>query len=149
MKLCQKCQKEMRSWLKIDGKWSNLTNRKFCFMCSPFKAHNTKNLTKAETTASKVLSSYEHVKKFRHKKKNKAILYKGGKCTICGYDKCNRNLAFHHIDPNMKDFNISAKGSWGFERIKAELDKCILVCHNCHGEIHEGLVVVEELESSA
>ena len=45
-------------------------------------------------------------------------------------------LEFHHKDPNEKDFTISGK-SWSFERLKNEVDKCILVCSNCHCEIHE------------
>ena len=67
----------------------------------------------------------------------KAIEHKGGKCQVCSYDKCLGALEFHHKDSNHKDFGISAKGyarSW--EKVKSELDKCILVCANCHREIH-------------
>lgn len=69
--------------------------------------------------------------------------YKGNKCIYCGYDRCKRSLCFHHVDPKEKDFQIS--GNWGlkWDRIQKELDKCILVCSNCHGEIHEGLLKVE------
>lgn len=66
--------------------------------------------------------------------------YKGGKCMLCGYDKCSRALSFHHLDPSKKDFGLSERGltrSW--ERIKKEIDKCILVCANCHMELHEGI----------
>lgn len=73
------------------------------------------------------------------KTKLKAIEYKGGKCQICGYNKCTRSLQFHHLDPNEKDFGIS-RGTKSFEKLKPELDKCILVCANCHGEIHDGLI---------
>lgn len=69
-----------------------------------------------------------------------AIAYKGGKCQVCGYDKCVGALEFHHIDPTQKDFGISAKGytrSW--DKNRQELDKCILVCANCHREIHNGI----------
>ena len=44
-------------------------------------------------------------------------------------------MEFHHLDPNEKDFTISGK-SWAFERLKKEVDKCILVCNRCHTEIH-------------
>lgn len=138
MKNCAKCKKEFKSWVRVDGRVHNLKNRKFCLECSPFKKHNTKDLTLINVIPK--LSSYQHVKKFRHNKKEKAIAYKGGKCVVCGYVRCQRNLAFHHLDPTNKDFNISTKSAWGFERLKKELDKCILVCHNCHGEIHAGLV---------
>lgn len=73
----------------------------------------------------------------RRKIREQAICYKGGKCQICGYNKCQQALEFHHLDKNEKDFGISQKGftrSW--EKIISELDKCILVCANCHREIH-------------
>lgn len=66
--------------------------------------------------------------------------YMGGKCQICGYNKCSRALTFHHINPKEKSFGISARGftrSW--DKIKKELDKCILLCSNCHMEVHDGL----------
>lgn len=74
----------------------------------------------------------------RDKIKTLAIEYKGGKCFRCGYNKCERALAFHHLDPSKKDFGLSKNGltrSW--EKTKEELDKCVLVCHNCHAEIHD------------
>lgn len=70
--------------------------------------------------------------------KEKAVEYKGGCCEKCGYNKSKRALEFHHLDPNEKDFGIAYKGytrSW--EKVKTELDKCILVCSNCHAEIHD------------
>lgn len=82
------------------------------------------------------------VKKRRQKLKLMAIEYKGGKCSKCGYNKCIGALEFHHLDPSKKDFGISNGGitrSW--EIIKEELDKCALVCSNCHSEIHEELRV--------
>jgi predicted HNH restriction endonuclease len=69
--------------------------------------------------------------------KQKCVEYKGGKCEKCGYDKYNGALDFHHIDPNEKDFTISHVKAYSFDdKIKKELDKCILVCSNCHREIH-------------
>lgn len=76
----------------------------------------------------------------RRKLRAKAIEYGGGKCHICGYDTCTRALSFHHKDPSQKDFGLSARGltrSW--DKIKVELDKCILLCANCHMEVHEGI----------
>ena len=73
----------------------------------------------------------------RRKLKDMAIDYKGGKCEKCGYNKCNGALEFHHLNPEEKDFSISSAGTTrSFERIKKEIDKCILVCANCHREIH-------------
>ena len=79
------------------------------------------------------------VSKRRKKIKEMAIEYKGGKCCICGYNKCNSALDFHHTNGD-KQFGLSVRGltrSW--DKTKTELDKCILVCANCHREIHEGI----------
>jgi DNA-binding CsgD family transcriptional regulator len=84
----------------------------------------------------------EKVKDFRQRRKEKAIEYKGGKCIACGYNKCIRALNFHHLDPNEKDFGISSGNTRSWEKTKIELDKCILVCSNCHAEIHEGLITI-------
>lgn len=80
-------------------------------------------------------SNYRNFKKSRQRLKEKLVEYKGGKCEICGYDKCVAALDFHHTDSSQKDFNIS-DGVKSFEKAKKEVDKCILVCANCHREIH-------------
>lgn len=77
------------------------------------------------------------------KTKLKAIEYKGGKCQICGYNKSIRALTFHHINPEEKSFGISG-GTKSFEKLKPELDKCILVCQNCHAEIHDGITQIPQ-----
>lgn len=90
----------------------------------------------------------EAVQRRRDKVKQLAVEYKGGKCAICGYDKYIGALDFHHLDPEQKDFGISSKGyTRGIETVKRELDKCILVCANCHREIHAGLINLENYVS--
>lgn len=79
----------------------------------------------------------DSVIKRRRLLKVKAVEYKGGKCEICGYDKCIDALEFHHLDPQKKEFGIAQKGytrSWN--NVKKELDKCLLLCSNCHKELH-------------
>ena len=86
------------------------------------------------------------VAKRRRKVKTLAIEYKGGKCQICGYAKYPGALDLHHLDHKEKDFGIGEKGytrSWA--RIKAELDKCVLVCANCHREIEGGITQLPEV----
>jgi hypothetical protein len=81
------------------------------------------------------------VRKRRKKLRDMAVRYKGGKCQICGYGRCQEAMEFHHLDGSMKDFGISHKGytrSW--RRVKSELDKCIMLCANCHREVHAGLL---------
>ncbi len=68
--------------------------------------------------------------------KNKAVDYKGGKCSKCNYNRCVSALEFHHLNPLNKDFTISKFLNFSWEKIKNELDKCELVCSNCHREIH-------------
>ena len=73
----------------------------------------------------------------KRRKQNKLLLveYKGGKCERCGYDKCIDALEFHHLDPTTKEVqNLGTTAA--IEKQKAEADKCILVCANCHREIH-------------
>lgn len=70
----------------------------------------------------------------------RAIEYKGGVCVRCGYDKCPQAFDFHHTDSLEKEFEISRKYTASWPKLKAELDKCILLCANCHREIHAGLV---------
>ena len=78
------------------------------------------------------------VDRFRKNLKTKAIEYKGGRCERCGYDKSPRSLVFHHRDPAEKDFAIGGNGhSRAWDRVKIGLDKCDLLCANCHGEVHE------------
>lgn len=57
---------------------------------------------------------------------------------MCGYSKCKEALDFHHVNPNEKDFNISGSHSRSWEKIELELKKCVLLCANCHREIHSG-----------
>ena len=77
------------------------------------------------------------VKLRRQKVRRMAIEYKGGKCERCSYQRCLDALEFHHLDSSKKDFGISDRGytrSW--KRIREEIEKCILLCANCHREIH-------------
>jgi 5-methylcytosine-specific restriction endonuclease McrA len=81
------------------------------------------------------------VKKRRKKVREMAISHKGGKCQSCGYNRCLDALEFHHLLKDEKSFGISAKGytrSW--KAIEKELEKCIMLCANCHRELHAGLL---------
>jgi DNA-binding CsgD family transcriptional regulator len=89
--------------------------------------------------SEKKTRNYKNVKSWVNKLKEKSIEYKGGKCEICGYDKCSWSMDFHHIDPNEKDFGIGSGDCKCWDKVKIELDKCMLVCKNCHYEIHFNL----------
>lgn len=68
--------------------------------------------------------------------KQKAIEKLGGKCCVCGYNRCIAALDFHHKDPLLKDSTIKDMLHYGWKRVEKELEKCILVCANCHRELH-------------
>lgn len=84
---------------------------------------------------------YDKIKNWRQKIKEQLIEYKGGKCFSCGYNKCTAALEFHHLAPEEKDFGIRHKIQ-SVEKIKKEVDKCALLCSNCHREVHAGLITL-------
>lgn len=69
----------------------------------------------------------------------------GGKCIICGYNKCMHALEFHHLDPDQKE-GIVSNSNGTVEKSLIEAEKCILVCSNCHREIHAGVTSVDKEE---
>lgn len=110
------------------------------------KVEYIRNMAK-ETRTYKDRAAYNiaAVIKRRRKLKELSVQFKGGKCIFCGYSKYSGALELHHKDPASKDFSLSVRGltrSW--ERIKEELEKCVLVCSNCHREIHAGLIKIPD-----
>jgi hypothetical protein len=64
----------------------------------------------------------------------------GGKCAICGYDKCINALDYHHLYPDTKDnaLSIAMREGHGWDKIVLEARKCVLLCCRCHRELHSG-----------
>lgn len=77
----------------------------------------------------------ENAKILRFAKKIKAIKYLGSKCNSCG-ETNQFKLTFHHINMNEKEFEIADFDDRRWSKIKKEIDKCELLCHNCHYEKH-------------
>lgn len=73
-----------------------------------------------------------------YSRKNNWILKSGGECNLCGYNKYQEALDFHHIDPKLKSFELSPSycRSKSEEEIQTEIEKCILLCATCHREVH-------------
>jgi len=166
MPICKKCNDSFPVRLKIDGKIKNLQRRKYCFSCSPYGLHNTRKLEELTNvnnpnSSARVCEScdrkyiYDRSKghratscnscgsnKKRRGMKQKCIDYKGGKCIICSYNKCNSALVFHHLKEDKKSFGINYAMSFGWKKLKKELDKCILLCNRCHSEIHNGMTAI-------
>ena len=170
---CQKCQNPFPVRMVINGKVRILNKRKFCLNCSPFGAHNTRTLNKGIITehwcpkCEKTLPIAEfymrrdglnpspYCKKHTHQEtmerqrnfKKQCVEYKGGQCIKCGYHKSLTALHFHHRNPAEKEISISGMRSQKFETAKNELDKCDLICANCHAELHE-MASLERVELS-
>lgn len=64
----------------------------------------------------------------------------GGRCALCGYDRCIINLHFHHVDPAQKSFRLSSHVGRSIAAFREEAKKCVLLCANCHGEVEAGLI---------
>ena len=75
------------------------------------------------------------VAKRRRAMKQLLVEERGGKCERCGYDKCIAALEWHHLDPSAKEGGIIGTTA-GIVRQREEASKCILVCANCHRELH-------------
>lgn len=99
------------------------------------KIKPTKSWTKCKTEEERKKRKSQNVMNWKQEKKKLLVDYKGGKCEKCGYNKCIAALEFHHKDPSQKDFALSYN-SFSFDKMKKEVDKCMLVCSNCHKEIH-------------
>lgn len=87
------------------------------------------------------MATSDNVKKHRDKRRTQLLTICGNKCNLCGYDKCLSALEFHHIDPSTKKYTLAKGNCHSIIDDVEEAKKCILVCANCHREIHEGLVL--------
>ena len=72
------------------------------------------------------------------KRKLELIRLKGSKCSKCGYEKNISALDFHHIDASQKEFSLDARNlsNKHLDKLKREIEKCVLLCANCHRETH-------------
>jgi len=90
------------------------------------------------------MSNNKAVKKWRKNTKQRIVDAMGGECQNCGYKTCNEALELHHINPKDKDFGfgeiVANPKKWKI--LVGELKKCILLCANCHREIHQGLIIL-------
>lgn len=153
-----KCGNQIPYRAKVDGEWKSLKNRSRCLTCVPFgtSAYRHKTLEEKRSSNAKKQSRHYFKKKeengigpvnARRKERRSWVLgILGGECCLCTYRKCSRNLAFHHVDT--KSFSLSELAfSKAWERMRPELSKCIVVCSNCHGEIHGGMVDGSKIEA--
>jgi hypothetical protein len=158
-KTCQKCGSTFNNY-SPEKVWVDIRGRKYCWICKPYNSSNNKVLETREnkvcprcnenlpieqfyikshtgnrrktTYCKQCIINYNYERELKFK--IDVIKLKGGKCSKCGYDKNISALEFHHLDRNKKEFNFAHKSAMTDKLLK-ELNKCILVCSNCHREI--------------
>lgn len=144
---CNRCGLEALTPIdaqKLFIRYSEYTNgnryRPLCKACKkatipPTRKKDLPGYAEQERAANRTKRALYYTQNVQHIKD-----YLGGKieCSICGYtSNCFAPFDFHHIDPATKEFGIHKRiDSSPFIRWKTELDKCVLVCSNCHRKIH-------------
>jgi len=123
---------------EIESKYLELKSIKKTAQFFKTSVHTLRKYISVDLIIIKVkkFNSSDSVVNWRIRKKIELVAYKGSKCESCGYNKSYSVLQFHHKDPKEKDFTIGGS-SYSFERLKKEADKCMLLCSNCHIELHE------------
>jgi 5-methylcytosine-specific restriction endonuclease McrA len=87
----------------------------------------------------------------RRRRKVKRLLVDeaGGRCSVCGYDRCIGALEFHHLVPAEKSFSLSHRGvTRSLAKARSEASKCALLCANCHAEVEAGLIALAHGDSA-
>lgn len=148
MPMCQKCGQRFPCSVKVDAKKRYLHRRKFCLSCSPFGEHNTRDIVNCPSIIVNCIACRNLTKKGsrfcpscltkvrRYQIKLAAIAYKGGSCSECGRVVQTAAFEFHHRDPTLKGFEIGPCANRSMGAIRAELDKCDLLCAACHRTHH-------------
>ena len=111
--------------------------KRFCKECGKELSHN--NVSGICRDCHPHRTQIDRQREYRKSRKKVLVEYKGGKCQRCGYDKCLEALEFHHRDPSEKDYSVassSARKKYDLASDKKEVDKCDLLCSNCHKEVH-------------
>jgi transposase-like protein len=79
----------------------------------------------------------------RRRLKQRLVAEAGGQCVLCGYDRSVAALQFHHRDPALKAFSIAQRGlARSLEATRNEVQKCALLCANCHAEVEAGVATL-------
>lgn len=140
---CRKCGEHIPFSIRINGETKFLKSRKYCLTCSPYKKWLLKE---KKEKVSRYQGSEKHkelIKVSLYKRglerKTTLIEQKGGCCERCGYKKSRRVLTFHHENPSEKKFGFSINELWSrtWTSILEEVEKCTLLCMNCHAEVEE------------
>lgn len=141
---CKQCGNKFQNRVVIKGKVRVLNRRKYCLDCSPFGKHNTKQVHLPPKKRKKYDSVHEWQQRTRIERKQWLVEHKGGKCVICGYNRCLHALDFHHVRDKEFELSQSNLTSNSWEKIVVEVDKTVLLCKVCHTEVGAGMHQSEE-----
>lgn len=117
MKVCVTCKENLEdnSFYKLSGRLTISNHCKKCMNIATVKRHQNR--------------------------KFELVSYKGGCCYICGYNKAISALEFHHTNPKDKEYDWNKLRMISLDKARSEVDKCVLLCSNCHREEHERLLI--------
>lgn len=133
-------QTSIRHWLakyNLKTKWMEGSHCcRECGETDPAKFYKSKKHScRTICWKCKIKKNNDKIKGYR----KAAVDYKGGQCSVCSYSRCLAALEFHHLVAGEKDPKWKTLRRCNLDTMKRELDKCVLVCSNCHREIHAGL----------
>lgn len=133
--VCENCHKELDTYEKSLSKSGNCT----CSICGR-KYDYDRSLGHTKNKCNSCITALQ-----KRAIKKRLVELKGGKCSICGYDRCLAALNFHHTEPGKKEFALSNAKRQPWAKVLKELKKCILVCSNCHMELHSAETGIEPI----
>ena len=138
---CKPCNMEYNRNLKRKQAAEKLANKPtlYCEVCSNVLPVGRKVYCSQKCRSKRQSNATYKNQQARGKLRKIAMIEKmGGKCSMCGYSKCLGAMEFHHVDPSTKEFGLDARrfSNTSQERLDIEAAKCIIVCSNCHAEIH-------------
>jgi predicted nucleic acid-binding Zn ribbon protein len=170
MPICHRCGEEFPSLHFHNGTFRDFSNRKYCATCRPVgSTAPVRPIKKQEVVECSVCSKpidgkrrkycstecrleatfgYPTQQKRAIARKLKLIEMGGGACANCGYNKNITAFHFHHLEPSTKLFRLDAQaiGNRSWQAILDEFAKCILLCGNCHAELHNPELIYEKLQ---
>jgi hypothetical protein len=133
MKICNKCKQKKELIEFNKNKYVKDGYQSWCKICVKEKSkehylNNIENILKKVKVRNKenTFKAQQTIDSFKE----------GKCCQKCGYNEYKCVLDFHHKDPKQKNFNISTGGRKNIERIKKEIEKCVILCSNCHRSFH-------------
>lgn len=135
-KLCPRCKS-----LKVYGDFHKDKASRHGVACYCKECANTSSTKHHHARMKDVQyrdSRNEAARLFGQERKSLAVKYKQSKCLDCGGSYPDCVYDFHHLDPSTKDYNPSTSMKLSLEVMYAELDKCVMLCSNCHRIRHFG-----------